>query len=126
MYHVDILNKGAYTFDVQAGKYKFVVDLKGNGVTPPDALLASLGTCIGVYVRKYAEGMKLDLPEFSISAEADLSKEPPLCFRKINVLIDFKDAALDEKRIQAMLQFIENCPVHNTLKANPDVDVKIK
>ncbi|MBU1090571.1 MAG: OsmC family protein [Candidatus Omnitrophica bacterium] len=56
MYHVDIVNTGEYAFKVKAKDYEFVMDPRGKGVTPPDALLASLGTCIGVYLRKYAEG----------------------------------------------------------------------
>jgi len=126
MYHVDIKNTGEYAFEVKAGEYHFTVDVSGAGVTPPDALLASLGTCTGVYVRKYAQGVNLALPEFNISVDADFAKEPPLCFRKINVLIDFKGVKLEEKRLKAMLQFIKNCPVHNTLKNNPDVEVKVK
>jgi uncharacterized OsmC-like protein len=96
-------------FKVKSKDYEFVVDTNGSGVTPPDAFLASLGTCIGVYLRKYAQGVKLDLPEFSISVDADFSQERPVCFRKINVKVDLK-----------------NCPVHNTLKFNPEVTITVR
>jgi uncharacterized OsmC-like protein len=99
------------------------VSTQGKGVTPPDALLASLGTCIGVFLRKYIEGTRLDLKEFTISVDADLTKEAPICFKKINVRIDLKGATVDEKRLKGMMQFIKNCPVHNTLESHPEVDV---
>lgn len=125
MYHVDIANAGEYSFKVKSNDYEFIVDTKGKGVTPPAALLASLGTCIGVYLRKYAEGAKLALPEFQISVDADFSKEEPVCFRKIDVGVDLKGAKLDERRLKAMQEFIKNCPVHQTLKYNPEVEIKL-
>jgi putative redox protein len=126
MYSVNITNAGDYSFKVKARDYEFLADMKGEkGITPPDTLLAGLGTCVGVYLRKYAEGAKLALPEFSVSVEADFSKEPPVCFRKINVSVDLKGAKIDEHRLQAMLAFLKNCPVHNTLKNNPEVEFKI-
>ena len=126
MYHVDITNTGDYSFKVKSKDYEFLVDTKGKGVTSPDALLASLGTCVGVYVRKYAEGAKLTLPEFNISVDADFSKETPVCFRKINVNVDLKGMQLDDRRMKAMHEFVKNCPVHNTIKNNPEVGIKIK
>lgn len=126
MYSVDIINTGDYSFNVRSKYYEFIVDVKGKGITPPDTLLASLGTCIGIYVRKYAEGIKLALPEFGISVEGELTKEPPFCFRKINVELDLKDTQLDERRKKALNEFAKNCPVHNTLKNNPEIEIKIK
>ena len=126
MYHVDITNDGDYSFKVKSKDYEFLVDTKGKGITPPDVLLASLGTCVGVYVRKYAEGAKLLLAEFSVSVDADSSKETPVCFRKINVNVDLKGMQLDDRRIKSMHEFIKNCPVHNTIKNNPEVEIKIK
>ncbi|MCX5702974.1 MAG: OsmC family protein [Candidatus Omnitrophica bacterium] len=126
MYHVDIVNAGEYSFKVKSKDYEFLVDTKGKGITPPDTLLASLGACVGVYLRKYAEGVKLMLPEFSISVDADFSKEAPICFRKINVSVDLKGMQLDDRRLKAMHEFVKNCPVHNTIKNNPEVEIKIQ
>jgi len=125
MYHADINNAGGYSFSVKSKDYEFTVDIKGKGITPPDTLLASLGTCVGVYLRKYAEGAKLSLPEFSISVEADFHKEAPIYFRKINVNIDLKGTRLDDRRLKAMHEFVKNCPVHNTLKKNPEIEIEI-
>lgn len=126
MYHVDITNTGDYSFKVKSKDYEFIVDIKGKGITPSDTLLASLGTCVGVYLRKYAEGAKLLLPEFSISVDAEFSKEAPIYFRKINVNVDLKGVRLDDRRLKAVQEFVKNCPVHNTIKNNPEVEIKIK
>lgn len=125
MYKVEVSNEGAFKFNVRSGDYEFLIDTPGKGITPPDALLASVGSCIGVYIRKYADGAKLAIKDFTISVEADLGKESPYYFRRIDVAIDLKGAELDERRKKAMLEFIRNCPVHNTLKNSPDVNIAL-
>jgi uncharacterized OsmC-like protein len=125
MYHVEVSPGTNSAFKVKSKDYEFIIDTEGKGISPPDTLLASLASCIGVYLRKYAEGAKLNLSEFLISAEAEFAKEPPFCFKEIKVGIDLKGLQLDERRKKAILEFIKNCPVHNTLKASPHVEVKI-
>jgi len=126
MFGVEIVNYQDSSFKVSSKDYEFVVDTKGKGITPPDTLLASLGSCVGVYIRKYVNGAKIDLEEFKIKVEAEFSQDKPVCFKKINVFIDIKDKQLDERRKQALLAFIKNCPIHNTLKNNPDIELAIE
>lgn len=126
MYKVEVTNNAGYNFEVLSNNYKFNIDIKGDMITPPDTLLASLASCMGVYIRKYADGAKLDLNGFKVTAEAEFSKEPPACFRVIKVTFDFNGKILDERRQKALLEFIKNCPVGNTLSTNPVIEVKIK
>lgn len=125
MYSVELTNKGNSTFLAKVKDYEFTIDTKGRGVTPPDALLASLGSCIGVYLKKYAEGAGLQLAGFTVKVDADFCKEPPIGFKRINVSIALPGADLDDRRKRAVLMFLRNCPVHNTLKGNPEVEVSI-
>ncbi len=125
MYKVEIENSGDYSFNVKSKDYQFVVDTKGKGMTPPDTLLASLGACVGVYMRKYFEGAKIASSHFKVSVEGDLGKEAPYVFRVISVKIDLEGLLLDERRKKALLDFIKNCPIHNTLKANPMIEISI-
>lgn len=125
MYNVDITNTGDYSFKIKSKDYEFTVDPKGNGITPPDTLLASIGSCIGVYLRKYAEATKLPLKEFKINVNSDFPSDKPLRFKDINVNIDLLGVKLDETKINALLHFIKNCPVHNTLETKPNIEIKI-
>jgi putative redox protein len=127
MYHVvDIIHTDDLAFKVNSGNNEIAIDAKSkNGIAPPDALLASLGSCIGVYIRKYAEGAKLSLDNFKITVEAEFGPKPPFSFKIINVSIDLKGAKLDERRTRALLEFIKNCPVHNTLKGSPLIETKL-
>jgi len=125
MYRVEVTHNRDMAFSVKAGESEFSIDAKGKGLTPLDALLAGLGSCIGVYIRKYAEGSKLQLENFKVNVSAELSKESPFSFRYINVEIDLKPGLIDERRQKALLEFVKNCPAHNTLKSNPVIEFKL-
>jgi len=125
VYKAEITHNQDLAFTVKTGNSEFVIDAHGQGLTPLDALLAGLGSCIGVYVRKYAQGAKLELNNFKISVSAGLCSQSPFLFKLINVQIDLKGAGLDERRQRALLEFIKNCPAHNTLKGNPVIEFKL-
>jgi len=126
MYRVDVSCVAGNTFSVTSGEAKMTIDIAGkDNLGPLRTLLAALGSCIGVYLRRYADNLKLPIEEFSVSVEAELIKEPPVGFRKINVSIDLKGARLDEQKTEGLMRFIRNCPVHNTLHGNPEIDFKI-
>lgn len=125
MYQVEIKHNQDMAFTARAGESEFVIDAQGKGLTPLDTLLAGLGSCIGVYIRKYAEGSKLNLTNFKINVSAELSSPSPVSFRQISVAIDLSACRLDERRQRALLEFIKNCPAHNTLKGSPEIEFKI-
>ncbi len=125
MYKVEIGSDSGYVFQALAGENKYIMDAKSSGGSPLDVLLAALGGCIGVYIRKYAEGAKLDIGKIKITVQAELSSQRPVSFNKIQTQIDLGQAVLDERRKAALIEFIKNCPVHNTLKGAPEVEVKI-
>ena len=125
MYRVEITNSGPTAFTVKANTYEFIVDQKGSGVTPSDTLLASLGACIGVYIRKYCDGAKIALSDFAIVVEAAFEREPSAHFSQINVAIDFKQNRIDERRMQSLMAFIKNCPIHATLHSNPNITITV-
>ncbi len=126
MYKVAVKYNKNLEFIVNSGNNSFLVDADGlAGVTPPGALLASLASCMGVYIVKYFKGAKLNPGDFEVSVEAEFPKEPPYGFKEIKVIIDLKGSPLDERRREALLSFIKNCPVHNTLRFNPQLEVNI-
>ena len=122
MYKVQVTHNQNLAFTVKANESQFIIDAEGNGLTPLNTLLAGLGSCIGVYICKYAQGAKLNLKNFKINVSAQLSSESPFSFRKISVDIDLNNPGLDERRQKALLEFIKHCPAHNTLKGNPEIE----
>lgn len=126
MYKVEVKYLKDSSFSVKSSGQEFIIDAKGKeGITPPDALLAALASCIGVYIRKYSEGAKLGLENFEVWAEAEFSKEPPVSFKEIKIVINLKGIKLDERREKALVEFVKNCPVHNTLEGAPVVRIRL-
>ncbi len=122
MYAVKISNNGGSAFNITSDNYKFTIDNKGGGITPPSALLAALGSCVGVYIKKYSDGAGLAINSFEIDVHSDLSKKSPYRFETITINIGLKGAALDDRRKKALLEFVKNCPVHNTILGNPAIN----
>jgi len=125
MYSVDIINNGGSDFQILSEGHGFSLDAKGSGVSPSAAFLASLGACIGVYLRKYMDSAKIESKGFRVKVEAEFKKDPRYHFQDINVSIDLKGLDLEDRRKQALLRFVKNCPVHNTLESSPHVDISI-
>jgi len=125
VYEVNVSNSGGFDFSVKSDGYEFKIGPGSDAISPPATLLASLASCVGVYVRKYLDGAKLQIADFTVHAEAGFTSENPICFKDIRIHIDFNGKLADTKRQDGLLRFIENCPVHNTLKATPAVKVKL-
>ncbi len=125
MYEVIITNRGSSVFEVESKDYKFSIDTLDAGISPPATLLASLGSCVGVYIRKYCEGAHLVCDNFRIKVSAEFTKEKPVAFRQINVSIDLQGCQIPEGRRKSLLEFVNNCPIHNTLSINPAVNINI-
>lgn len=125
MYRAEVENTGTTKFRIKSDNYEFAIDSKGDGCSPPGALLAALGSCVGVYLRKYADGAKMELPGFTVTVEGDLTGPAPFNFKAIDVRIDLKGTVIDDRKKKAILAFIQNCPVHNTLKHAPEIKVSV-
>jgi len=127
MYHVDVTNSGDHEFKAKTQDgAELTIGVKPGGINPLTTLLAALGGCMGVYLRRFIEGTKLPIKDFSITLDAELVKEPPMRFKEINVSVDLKGARLDEGRRRAVLEFVHNCPAYNTLKHDPVININLK
>ncbi len=125
MYKVNIVNKGGYSFKASSDGIEFDVDTKGNAPSPLSLFLASIGSCTGVFIRRYLDGVSIKSDKFSVEVESDLVKERPMLFREIKVKINLEGMDIDEKRKKSLLQFVKNCPIHSTLSAKPAINIEI-
>ena len=126
MYKVDIVNTSDYSFKATSDGHEFYIDAtKDNGPSPSSLFLASLGSCIGVYIRKYLDGVKIKSDKFTIKVESEFAKERPISFKEIKVKINLEGIDIDEKRKKSLLHFVKNCPIHGTISSKPVVDIEI-
>ncbi len=131
MYSVEISNGGTGVFSVKARANEMAIEPMSEGFSPAEVLLASLGACMGYFVRRYIEQSKLGIDSFAIRLESDFSKrkkvlfEQPLALNDIKVSVDLKGAKLDACRRDALARYIRHCPIKATLEGRPEIKVEI-
>lgn len=121
--------QGGMKFAAQCGKHEFIIDLPeesggtDEGPTPPECFLASLGSCVGVYVAGFCRNNGIDAKDLRISITADKIQHPTR-LDNIDIQIFLPEKA--GEREAALLSVAKRCLIHNTLHGNPQVDIELK
>src|SRR5512135_3099553 len=111
--------KGGIQFLVSSGKHSLTIDLapeKGGsdeGMSPPEVFIASLASCIGVYVVRYAQNAKLDTRDLAIRCGWQISDDKKR-ISSIQVRISLPHADVG-KREGALLEAARHCLIHHTI-----------
>ena len=120
---------GAVKFDVKARKHTIPCDQPeengglDEGVTPPELLLASVGTCAGYYAVQYLKTRHLNGRGLSIRVTAEVAKQPArLSSFQIEVHVPVQ---LNERHREGLLRAVVSCLITNTLVNSPKIDVDI-
>ncbi len=94
------------------------------GMTPPELLLASLGSCAGFYAAQYLKKFKLATEGTQVRVTADKVKDPA---RLDNFLIAVKvPVTLSDHHRIGIEQAIHHCLIHNTLLHPPRIALQIE
>ncbi len=93
-------------------------------MTPPELLIASLGSCIGVYAVNFLKNTGIDSAGLTINLTWEKASEPARV-SKIRAEVIIPNARLD-KREPAFLKVVEHCLVHNTLTNKVEIEIKVK
>ncbi|MFH0965076.1 MAG: OsmC family protein [Planctomycetota bacterium] len=128
---VSVKHEGGCVFSVEARGYRMVADTppgwpecSNKGPTPPEMLVASLATCVGIYLARYMREAKLPYEGFTIDAAYSKAENPD---RIGSIAIDVNlPEELPEARKKALIRVAEHCTVHNTLRQPPEVSIEIK
>ncbi len=83
------------------------------GMTPPEFLLASLGTCAGFYAVQYLKARDLAADGLTVRVTAEKAKAPA---RLASFRIEISVPGLaDERHREGVLRAAKSCLIHNTL-----------
>ena len=116
-----------FTSDVRG--MKVVVDQPessggtNEGPTPPELLVISLTTCIGVYAVMYMERSELDPSGIKVTADYDKANQPT---RIGSIKLSVEAPSIDAEHKEKFMKFINNCMVHNTLHHCPEISIDLK
>lgn len=119
--------KDGVKFEAQARGHRIVSDQplesggEDAGMTPPELLLASLGTCVGYYAVQYLRAHKLPIEDLTIRVEAEKAAQPA---RLGTFRIEVESAAATEDRHrEGLLRAARKCLIHNTLMVAPAIEI---
>ncbi|PIY82997.1 MAG: hypothetical protein COX96_04395 [Candidatus Omnitrophica bacterium CG_4_10_14_0_2_um_filter_44_9] len=129
MNEVNVKYTGCMGFQVQANGHTLTVDLskeKGGsdqGMNPQEVFMASLGSCIGVYVTRYCQNAKLDADDMDIHLDWSLSDDKTK-IKIINIKIELPNADVGRRK-DALLQVAHHCLIHNTIQNPPEIKMAL-
>jgi len=126
---VTVEHLGAVQFEIKARQHSIASDQPpenggfDEGMTPPELLLASLGSCAGFYASVYLRNHGLAEQGTRIRVTADKRKDPPR-LDDFRIMIDVP-ANLDPKHIAGLERAVHHCLIHNTLLHPPTITLEI-
>jgi len=92
------------------------------GMTPPELLLASLGTCAGYYAAQYLETRGLNASKLTVRVSAEKATQPA---RLASFVVEVEAPDVDPKHHDGLLRAVKACLIHNTLSHTPSVDLHV-
>jgi uncharacterized OsmC-like protein len=94
------------------------------GLTPPEFLLASLGSCAGFYAAQYLKARNLANGGVEVTVTAEKLKCPAR-LGSFKIEVDCP-VALTEEQQQGMVRSVHSCLIHNTLMSVPEIAIELK
>ena len=95
-----------------------------DGMTPPELMLASLGSCAAFYAVQYLKVRNLSASGVEITVNAEKLKAPArLGHFQIEVHCP---VTLTSEQQQGMVRTVHSCLIHNTLMSVPDIAIELK
>ena len=91
------------------------------GPTPPEFLLASLGTCAGFYAASYMKNHGLTLP-LAVSVKAEKASAPA---RLAKFQIEIDCPGLPHEHETGLLRSVNACLIKNTLMHPPAIETTL-
>ncbi|MEC3906178.1 OsmC family protein [Tamlana sp. 2201CG12-4] len=100
---------------------------KGEGYRPKALMLSGLAGCSGLDVASLIKKMKLDVDDFTIDIDANLTEEHPKYYDKVSMNFHFYGDNLNEKKLQKTvdLSIDKYCGVMEMFRRFADVEVNI-
>lgn len=127
---VVIEHLGSVQFEIKARGHVIVSDQPrenggfDEGMTPPELLLASLGSCAAYYAADYLRQHQLATEGTRVRIVAEKAKHPA---RVDNFRIEVDvPAGLDEAQQKGIQDAVHRCLIHNTLLHPPKIEFAIR
>ena len=126
---VKITHLDQVKFAIQSRSHSIVCDQpaenggEDSGMTPPELLLASLGSCAAFYAVQYLKTRNLAESGVEVSVTAEKLKSPSrLGNFQIHVACP---VSLTEEQTEGLMRSVHHCLIHNTLLSPPEITIEL-
>jgi putative redox protein len=125
---VRIRHLGDVGFEASARGHRVVCDQPADnggsdrGMTPPEYLLVSLGTCAGFYAAQYLKTRLLPAQGLEVKVTGEKAAQPARLGR---LRIEVTVPALDAHHQAGILRAVKACLIHNTLLHAPEIETVV-
>jgi len=116
-------------FSIRARSHTIVCDQpaenggEDSGMTPPEFLLASLGSCAAFYAVQYLKTRNLAESGVEVTVTSEKLKQPArLGNFRIQVVCP---VALTVEHTEGLMRAVHHCLVHNTLLSPPEIKIEL-
>jgi len=93
------------------------------GMTPPEFLLASLGSCAAFYAVQYLKTRNLAETGVEVTVTAEKLKQPARVGNfRVHVACP---VSLTEEQTEGLMRSVHHCLVHNTLLTPPEIAIDL-
>jgi putative redox protein len=125
---------GGMNFETEINGHKLSVDAKNDvggqdkGPRPKPLMMLALAGCTGMDVISILGKMRVEVEDFDIKIEADLTDEHPKHFTKMHIIYMFKGKDLDIEKLKKAIDLSQDryCGVSATYKKAMDISYEIK
>jgi len=94
-----------------------------SGMTPPELLLASLGSCAAFYAVQYLKTRNLAETGVEVTVTAEKLKQPTRVGNfRVHVVCP---VSLTEEQTGGLMRSVHHCLVHNTLLTLPEIAIEL-
>jgi uncharacterized OsmC-like protein len=127
---VKITHLDRVKFSIQAGSNAIVCDQpvanggEDSGMTPPELMLASLGSCAAFYAVQYLKTRSLAESGVEVTVTAEKLLTPA---RLANFRIHVGcPVALTPAQTEGLMRSVHHCLIHNTLLSPPEIRIELE
>ena len=116
-------------FAIQARSHTIVCDQPADnhgtdsGMTPPELMLASLGSCAAFYAVEFLKCRNLNQSGVEVTVTAEKLLQPAR-LGNFRVQVTYPEP-LTEQQTEGMMRSVHNCLIHNTLLSPPEIKIEL-
>jgi putative redox protein len=128
---ITVEHLGSVQFQIKTRGHSVVVDQPteqggyDEGMTPPELLLASLGSCAGYYAAQYLRKHKLAVEGTRVRVTSEKAKDPAPRMENFKIEVEAPVDLTPEHR-KGVYDAVEHCLVKNTLLHPPKISLSVE